>query len=235
MPNNKILPLLWKIEYNSGGIPSSVREKPSTAVERLSKLLSIEDLPVLKGVDLGCGTGRNTLYLGSLKCHVTGLDFVPDMIDALNKKSDQLGLSSCVYGRVADLTGKWGLPLTKYDFFLDTYCFKHIIDLVGRINYKSELLKYSDEGTIFLLTLASTEDGYYSQYPIRTDGGLQVILDPGNDIESILYKSEQVIEFFNPEFEIIELRENIQTNVMHGKKYDRKGFEFVFKRAKPGL
>lgn len=226
------LPLLWKNEYKKGGIPSSVRARPSIAVERLAKFLTLEKLPELSGVDLGSGTGRNTLYLGSLKCDMTGLDFVPEMIDELNTKAQEQGLSSTVRGQLVDLSGKWNLPNEKYDFFLDTYCFKHIISLAARENYKSELLQYSREGTIFLLTLASTEDGYYKNYGIRTEGGLQVILDPGNNIESILYTPEQVIEFFNPEFKVVNMQENIQVNKMHDKEYERKGYEFIFERAR---
>jgi SAM-dependent methyltransferase len=224
------LPLLWKSEYSRGGIPSSVRARPSVAVERLARFLTLEKLPELTGVDLGSGTGRNALYLGSLKCDMTGLDFVPDMIEDLNKKAEEHGLASTVRGQVVDLSGQWNLPNEKYDFFLDTYCFKHIIALSSRENYKAELVKYSHEGTIFLLTLASTEDGYYRNYGTRMEGGLQVILDPGNNIESLLYTPQQVIEFFNPEFKVVDLQENIQVNRMHDKEYERKGFEFIFKR-----
>jgi SAM-dependent methyltransferase len=229
------LPLLWKKEFTKGGIPSSIRARPSIAVERLAKFLTLENLPTLKGVDLGCGTGRNTLYLGDLKCDMTGVDFVPELVEELNKKADESGLTSSVRGQVVDLSGKWSLPEARYDFFMDTYCFKHIIDLAARLNYKSELLKYSSEGTIFLLTLASTEDGYYKQHGVRMEGGIQVILDPGNNIESLLYTPEQVVEFFNPEFKVVDMQENCQTNVMHGKEYDRKGFEFIFRRARLGI
>ncbi len=230
------LPLLWKGEYNKGGIPSSVRAKPSLAVERLAKFLTVEKLPELKGVDLGAGTGRNTIYLGLLKCDMTGVDFVPEMIDDLNKKSEELELASTVRGQLVDLSSAWSLQNKTYDFFLDTYCFKHIISMASRQNYKSELLRYSREGTIFLLTLASTEDGYYKNFPLRVDeDGLQVILDPGNNIESILYTPDQVIKFFNPEFEVVDLQENIQFNKMHDKEYERKGFEFIFKRNRLSL
>lgn len=225
------LPTLWKSEYNRGGIPSSIRKKPSFAIELLAKLLTTEKLPGLSGVDLGCGTGRNSLYLGDIGFDMTALDFVPDMINDLNKNSKELGLDDIVRGQVADLGNKWNLPKESYDFFIDTYCFKHIIDLVSRNNYKSELLKYSADGAIFLLTLASTEDGYYKLHAVRKEGDLQVILDPGNNIESILYNPEEVISFFSPEFQILGIRENIQTNVMHENEYERKGFEFTFKRV----
>ena len=87
----------------------------------------------------------------------------------------------------------------------------------------------SKEGTLLLLTLASTEDGYYKQYGTRMDGELQVILDPGNNIESILYTPEQVMAFFSPEFKILDFQENTQVNTMHNREYQRKGFEFIFR------
>jgi hypothetical protein len=157
------------------------------------------------------------------------------MVQTLNKKSGELGLSSNVRAKVIDIKEKCELPLTQYNFFIDTYCFKHIINLAARINYKSELLKYSSEEALFLLTLASIEDGYHRKYPARPEKGLQIILDPGNNIGSILYKPKQIIDYFNPKFKVVDFQENCQTNIMHGKEHSRKGFEFIFRKRKIAL
>lgn len=223
------LPILWREEFLKQGIPSSFRAKPSSAVVRFANFLSPEKFPGLIGADLGCGTGRNSIYLSELGCDITAVDFVPEMIATLNDNSKTLGIYSKLRGQTFNLTKSWNFH-NSFDFFIDTYCFKHITRLAARHNYKSELLKYSRKGTYYLLTLASTEDGYYKQHEVRMEQDLVVILDPGNHIESILHTKNQVLDFFCPEFELVDFQENIQANIMHGKGYTRNGFEFTFCR-----
>jgi hypothetical protein len=110
-------------------------------------------------------------------------------------------------------------------FLLILIALSDLVDLQARLNYKCELLKYSNLGAIFLLTLASIEDGYYKNHVVRMDFNLQVIFAPGNNIESILYTAEQIVEFFSQEFELLVIQENCEINVMRGYNYERQGFE----------
>jgi len=229
--NLKILPYLltslWETEYSKGGIPSSVRQKPSGAVERLVKSLGLEKMSNLKGVDIGCGTGRNAIYLSELGCNMLAIDFISSAVESLQMRKQRLGITNLAT-QIVHLTKNWSLPSSDYNLFIDTYCFFHIIKLADRLHYKSELIKHAASNSIFLLTLASTEDGYYKQHIIREDNDLQVALDPGNNIECVLYTKEQIIKFFSPEFKIIDLCVNTQSNIMHGITYKRKGYECLF-------
>ena len=44
--------------------------------------------------DIGCGTGRNSIYLASLGHHVHGLDVVPEMISIAHRRAEEEGLKS---------------------------------------------------------------------------------------------------------------------------------------------
>lgn len=224
---DNLLVSLWQTEYSKGGITSSVRQGPSGAVKRLVELLGTEKIASSKGVDVGCGTGRNAIFLSELGCEILAIDFVTDMINSLELRKHTMSINN-LSTMVVDLTKKWTLPSCDYNLFIDTHCFFHIIHLEGRLNYKAELIKHAAADAIFLLTFTSPEDGYYSNHIIREDNSLQVALDPGNNIECVLYMPDQIINFFSPEFKIIDLREDIQTNSMHGATYRRKGYQCLF-------
>jgi 2-polyprenyl-3-methyl-5-hydroxy-6-metoxy-1,4-benzoquinol methylase len=78
---------LWRKEFLKGGIPSYIRLKPSLAVRRLVRFLGHTKNLKLSGIDLGCGTGSNSLYLAELNCHMLALDFVAEQIQEINYKS----------------------------------------------------------------------------------------------------------------------------------------------------
>lgn len=61
----------WEESYKRPGKPDTFGEgKPSKAVERIAQLLS----PGAKVLDLGCGEGRNALYLAGLGFKVSAFD-----------------------------------------------------------------------------------------------------------------------------------------------------------------
>jgi 2-polyprenyl-3-methyl-5-hydroxy-6-metoxy-1,4-benzoquinol methylase len=72
-----------------------------------------------KALDLGCGTGTNSIALARHGWTVTGVDFVPEAIDAARRKAAAAGLP--VDFRVADVSDL-GMLSGGYDFALDIGC-----------------------------------------------------------------------------------------------------------------
>src|SRR5438128_3257238 len=81
-------------------------------------------------LDLGCGTGTNSIYLAQHGWQTTGIDFVPRAINAARRKAAAAGVSPrFIVGDVTRLT-ELGVG-SGYDLLLDLGCF-HSIPETGR-------------------------------------------------------------------------------------------------------
>lgn len=224
----------WKLEYEQGGIPSSVRGTPSGAVTWAVDLLQRRNLPFRTALDLGCGRGRNSLFMARQGADVTAMDFVPDAIDALEHSADKESLSAKIRPVLYDVTEPWPIPDASMDVVIDAFCFKHITPFAARQHYKSELLRVLRVRGHYLISFASIGDGYYGQYVVEKrewDGEEEhLVADPGNGIESILFTRRHVLKFFEPELCLYAELHNTKPSDMHGESYSRDTYALMLQR-----
>jgi SAM-dependent methyltransferase len=172
-------------------------------------------------VDIGCGGGRNSLFLASNGLDVVALDYAPSPIRSLLQKADQLKLNNKIRAIVHDVTMRWPIADGMIDIGVDTYCFKHQIHDEAVNCYIKELSRVMRPGADFLLFLADKTDGYYSQFRTEWQSGVgTVIRDPGNKILSRLYEREEIEGLFE-KFSVVNYMIKKSRNEMHGKAYDR--------------
>lgn len=224
----------WELEYRQGGIPSSVRMTPSGAVTWAVNILQRDNLPFRTALDLGCGKGRNSLFMARLGVDVTAIDFVSDAINELEHSINQETLSGKIRPVVYDLTEPWPIPDASVDFVLDAFCFKHIAPFAARQHYKKELLRVLRTRGHYMISFASIGDGYYGQYVVDKqdyDGEEEhLVSDPGNGIESILFTRQRILKFFEPELCLYKELHNNKPSNMHGEPYPRDTYALLFQR-----
>ena len=75
-----------------------------------------------RALDLGCGTGTNTLTMANNGWQVTGIDYVPRAIRTARRKARHSGLTNKVEFLVGDML-KIKPSHDKYDLILDIGCF----------------------------------------------------------------------------------------------------------------
>jgi SAM-dependent methyltransferase len=106
-------------------------------------------LPPGKALDLGCGTGTNSIYLAQSGWDVTGLDFVPRAIRAAQQKASSAAVSPRFI--VGDVTRLTTLSLgSPFDLLLDLGCFHSLPDS-GRAAYVSGATEVARPGATMLL------------------------------------------------------------------------------------
>ena len=224
---------LWAAEYESGGLPSSFRAEPSGAVRDflpMALTFGVEPQESV-AIDLGCGTGRNGLYLAERGFTVWAMDIVPALISQLRSKAEAAGVSARLHAICASVCEPWPPDDGLAAVAIDTFCYKHLMDTGDRMAYRQQLERVLRPGGLFLLTLASIEDGYYGLLPYRSLGaGMRGITDPANGIGSILYEREAVEECFANSFSVIRYLEKTKPGTMHGVEYPRVTHVFVMRR-----
>lgn len=87
--------LFWESGYKNKSI--STMGGPSIEVYEMASMLTKDK----KVIDLGCGEGRNALYLAQRGCNVTAVDISSAGIEKVNNAAEALGVS--VNGVVCDL------------------------------------------------------------------------------------------------------------------------------------
>jgi cyclopropane fatty-acyl-phospholipid synthase-like methyltransferase len=109
----------------------------------------VESNPAGRSLDLGCGTGTNTVYLAQKGWDATGIDFVPRAIDTAKKKAAAAGVSPRLM--VGDVTRLTELGIgAGFNLLLDLGCFHSIPD-AGREDYVKGASAVTPSGATLLL------------------------------------------------------------------------------------
>jgi SAM-dependent methyltransferase len=173
-----------------------------------------------RALDIGTGTGRNAIFLAEQGFHVSAMDYSQPQIEALRAFARERPELS-IQAEVADVTRPWPWPNASADIAVDAFCFKHQIESEAIATYIAELRRCLVQGGLFMLFLATRDDGYYRQFETPDQYGLgQIILDAGNGISSRLYARGEIEQLFDG-FEVIHYAEKVSENDMHGRRYQR--------------
>lgn len=95
-------------------------------------------------LELGCGTGKNTIFLAQIGTQVDALDFSEGMI----AKAKERVLAENVRFSMADLTRRWQCQAESYDLVVCNLVLEHIEDLPFIF---SETFRVLRQGGMFLL------------------------------------------------------------------------------------
>lgn len=229
MPGSQIS-AKWANEYSREGIPSSYRSRPSNSLLEFLRFLSLHNIAPAAAVDIGCGAGRNTLELARRQISVVGFDIVESCIAELNEAAQRESLKSWARGVCTDATLDWPCETSSKDIAIDCFCFKHIIDPTGSAAYANNLARVLRPGGYFMMSCASASDGYYGSLPaLPADGPGKLIIDPGNNIASRLYETEDLVRLF-PMLTLDKVLVRNSRNKMHGHEYQRCTLVAYFRR-----
>lgn len=108
--------------------------------------------PPGRALDLGCGTGTNSLYLASHGWKVTGIDFISSAIEqAREKQRDADQLADTVHFLVGDVTQLDEFKLEPgYTLLFDLGCL-HSLEQSVRDRYARSVTQLAAPGALFLL------------------------------------------------------------------------------------
>jgi len=116
-------------------------------------------------LELGCGTGKNTVFLAQLGTRVHALDFSEGMIQKAKEKVK----SENVLFEMADLTKRWPCENNAYDLITCNLVLEHIQDLSHIFSEAARALRTNG---LFLVT---------ELHPFRQYGGSKARFESGDD------------------------------------------------------
>ncbi len=134
---------VWNAEYSRPIIPGSIRKDPSHVLLLFEKLLQIRDMKA--ALDVGCGNGRNSVYLASLGLGVEGIDFSTVALQAAKSLAKERGVADRTHFLEADVLDNLPYPSSSFDLCLDLYVFPHFIDERAKRHYVQELYRVTEQ------------------------------------------------------------------------------------------
>jgi SAM-dependent methyltransferase len=215
----------WNDEYRRAGMPSSSRDTPSSTVvwafDNWSRLGG-GDAP-RRGLDVGCGTARNTVYAANRGTRMIGFDSSEVAIAQGRERvaRDAGGEAELL---VHDLRS--GLPAGggEIDIALDVFVYKHQVEPAARRSYRAELLRVLAPTGRLLISLAEPHDGYYAACPPSTTASASpnAIRDPIAGIDSVLFSLDALAAEMEDGFQLEMAWHKQQHGTMHGREYARR-------------
>ena len=127
----------------------------------LRTLIEAEKFSAGRALDLGCGTGTNSIYLAQQRWTVTGIDFVPTAIRTARRKARQQHVKERTQFLTGDVTKLARLSLDgPFNLVLDIGCL-HGLSPDGQAAYLQALPALTSSGGIYLLYAFSRHpDGF---------------------------------------------------------------------------
>lgn len=201
---------IWEKEHKKPEfLPTLEYIEPSSGVRKFVSFLNkIKIKPPKKVVDIGCGKGRNAIYLAQLGYEVYGLDYIQEAIDCTKKSAKKDKLLTKVHLYTQDLGKKWPFKDNFFDLAVDCFASIDIETLRDRKKYKSELFRTLKSGGYALVMVVSTKDEIEKKY-LKTNPGPErnSTLWPGSGKLQKDYDENELKEFYK-EFRVVALEEN---------------------------
>lgn len=157
----------------------------------------VKDGPIKRGaaLDLGCGNGRNAVFLARSGFAVEGVDYSPAAITWAAQRAAEAGVAvSLRQSSVFELS----IPAASYEFVYDSGCFHH-------------LAPHQREPYVQLVWAALKPGGYFGLVCFRPEGGSglsdQQVIEGKNLSGGLGYTEAALRAIWAPSFKIHSLRQ----------------------------
>lgn len=223
---------IWENEHARPEILPSLEytESSSGVVAFAAYLKSVGAALPLRVVDIGCGKGRNAIYLAKQGYEVYGMDYVKTAIDYTRHLAEEQKVTDHVRLYFAEIDRKWPFKDNFFDVAIDCFSSIDIETRKGREAYKEEMLRTLKSGGYVLAMVVSVNDEiereFLRKYPGKEKNST---IWPGTGKFQKNYDEEELRDFYR-EFEVFKLEKVKKPAFKLGRHYTATNFWVVLRK-----
>lgn len=183
-----------------------------------------------KGIELGCGKGRNVIGLARLGIEMTGIDFSPSAIKEAIKRAKKVGLENKTSFLVHDATTPWPFITNSFDLAVDCFATTDIETPEGRNFAADEMARILKPGGHLLAYLLSTDDEFHKEMmQISPATERNAFLHPTTGKFEKTFDRDEILVLYD-NLKVVEERRIQKVAEYFGKKYNCNHHWMVFEK-----
>lgn len=209
-------------QINSGDV--------SSGVEMLFDFLVANDAPHTSGIEMGCGKGRNSVWLAGKGIFMRAFDFSPTAIAEAKKRAAHT--SSNPQFVVLDATQPWPYDSRSFDIGIDCFASTDIESSGGRRFAIQEMYRVLKPGGHVLAYLLSTDDQYHRETTLNSPADERgAFLHPLTGKFEKTFDNAEIAKLYTG-FALIQQRELHKQTEFFGKPYECINIWSVFRKER---
>lgn len=206
-------------------------EDPSGGIVKFFNFLKEKNLSNLIGIEMGCGKGRNVIYLTAQKENkkVYGFDFSPAAVQIAKERAEKAGVSRKAEFAVGDATIGWPYKNGSMDFVIDNFASTDIESPEGRMNAIKEIYRILKPGGYFFVYALSPEDEFHKEMIEKSPAEEKnAFYHTTGKFEKTFSKEE--LEKLYKDFKVVEWERVNKTTQFFGKDYKCYHHRMIFQK-----
>lgn len=196
---------LWEQEHKKPlDLLQMDQHDASSGVERFYPRLTKRNSPKnLTGIEMGCGKGRNSIWLAKQGIRMNAFDFSNVAIAEAQKRSKEQRVETNVEFIVHDAIESWPYESKHFDFAIDCFASTDMESFEGRVFARNEYKRVLKPNGFLMVYTLSTDDEFHKEmikkHPADEKNSFH---NPRGKFEKIFDKQE-LLDFYE-DFEWIE-------------------------------
>lgn len=221
----------WEEEHRNPYVllPMNVTKPSGVAVKFWEWLKPHTGTKNLKGIEMGCGKGRNVIFFAKNGLNMVGFDFANSAIKEATRRAKNEGLNNTAKFLVHDATMRWPFANGTFDFAIDNFASTDIESLEGRQIAKNEMIRVVKPGGYIYVALLSEDDKLSKQELVENlDEANAYLYKQGGKFEKG-FTEEEIGKFYG-DLKLLAKEKIEKTTNFFGKTYPCLHWWLVFQK-----
>lgn len=216
---------LWEEEHRKPFVFPAVDDRDASGgVKKFFQFIE-KNMPSA-GIEMGCGKGRNSIWLAEHGIKMTAFDFSQTAVEEAKKRAKENNVEFYVH----DAVKKWPFESDYFDFGIDCFASTDIESKEARAFSRDEFKRVLKKGGLLLVYTLSTDDEFHKEmmekHPASEKNSFTY---PSTGKFEKLFDRQELLEFYK-DFKLVEEQRIEKDAEFFGKKYNCRHFWLVLQK-----